>query len=168
MTGNQRALRTIIVLGIVVAGWSAGLHAPQTTAAPTPAAARHTVLVQIATPGLDNPVTVVAAGLTNPRGFAFAPDGTLVVALAGRPGPNAGVVRIEGGCPVVIAGGLPAYPIVFGAPTGVADVAYLDGQLYALLSGGDIDRGGAPNGLYRLDGAGGVELIANISAFIRD
>ncbi|MDQ3694391.1 MAG: ScyD/ScyE family protein [Chloroflexota bacterium] len=168
MTGNRRALRTIIVLGLVVAGWSAGRHVPQTTAAPVPAAPVEGVLAQMGTPEPDNPVTVVAAGLTNPRGFAFAPDGALIVALGGRPGPHAEVVRIEDGCPVVVAGGLPAYPIAFGAPTGVADVAYLDGRLYALLSGGDIDRGGAPNGLYRLDGAGGVELVANISAFIRD
>ena len=168
MAGNRRALRSIIVLGIVVAGWSAGLHAQQTTVAPAPTAARNAVPAQMATPGPDDTVAVVAAGLTNPRGFAFAPDGTLVVALAGRPGPNAGVVRIEDGCPVVAAGGLPAYPIVFGAPTGVADVAYLDGQLYALLAGGNIDRDEMPNGIYRLDGAGGVELIANISAFIRD
>lgn len=90
------------------------------------------------------------------------------MALAGQPGANAGVARIEGGCPELIAQGLPAYRIVFGGVTGVADVAYLRGQLYALVSGGDIDRGGQPNGLYRLDGAGGVELIANISAFIRD
>ena len=90
------------------------------------------------------------------------------MALAGREGPHAGVVRIDDGCPVVIAGGLPAYRIVFGAITGVADVAYLNGELYALLSGGDTDRGGTPNGLYRLDGVGGVELVADISAFIRE
>ncbi len=121
-----------------------------------------------ATPGPGGAVTVVAAGLTNPRGFAFAPDGALSVALAGQPGPNAGVVRIEDGCPTLVAGELPAYRIVFGGVTGVADVAFLDGQLYALLSGGDINRGGQPNGLYRIDSAGGAELVADISAFIRD
>jgi len=119
-------------------------------------------------PGAAGAGTVAASGLTNPRGFAFGPAGVLTVALAGRPGPNAGVVRIADGCPTPVVGGLPAYRIVFGAVTGVADVAYLDGQLYALLSGGDIDRGGQPNGLYRLDDAGGAELVADISAFIRD
>ncbi|MDP9359706.1 MAG: ScyD/ScyE family protein [Chloroflexota bacterium] len=121
-----------------------------------------------ATPESGGAITVVGAGLTNPRGFSFQPDGTLSVALAGRPGPNAGVVRIEGGCPTLVAGGLPAYRIVFGGVTGVADIAFLDGQLYALLSGGDINRRGRPNGLYRLDSAGGTELVADISAFIRD
>ena len=108
-------------------------------------------------------------GSGNPRGFTFTPDGTLVVALAGQPELHAQVVRIEDGCPVVITDGLPAYQIVFGAITlGLADVAYLDGELYALLSGGDTDRGDTPNGLYRLDDAGGTELVADISAFIRE
>jgi hypothetical protein len=110
----------------------------------------------------------VAAGLTNPRGFTVAPDGTLVVAIAGREGPHAGVARIEDGCPVLVADGLPAYRIVFGAITGVADVADLNGELYALLAGGDTDRGETSNGLYRLDGAGGAELRADISTFIRE
>ncbi len=121
-----------------------------------------------ATPGATRAVAIVATGLTNPRGFAFAPDGSLTVAIAGRPGPNAGVARIEGGCPSLIAEGFPAYRIAFGGVTGVADVAYLGDQLYALVSGGDIDGGSLPNGLYRLDGTGRAELVANISAFIRD
>jgi hypothetical protein len=113
-------------------------------------------------------VSVVASGLTNPRGFAFDPTGGLFVALAGTTGKSAGVVRIDTGCPAPIASGLPAYRVVFGGPTGVADIAFLDGQLYALLAGGDIDRGGMPNGLYRVDASGKVALVANISAFIRD
>ena len=179
MAGNRRTLLSTLARCLVLAGWwdtflpasgwtGLGRTDPLGTAlgallaradAPTPGPA---------TPGPEGAVAGVAAGLTNPRGFAFAPDGALVVALAGRPGPNAGVVRIEGGCPVVVAGGLPAYRIVFGGITGVADVAYLDGQLYALLSGGDTDRGDTPNGLYRLDGRGGAALVANISAFIRE
>src|SRR5919112_5572545 len=55
-----------------------------------------------------------------------------------------------------------------GAGTGVADVAYLNGQLYALPAGGDRARGETPNGLYRLDSAGGAELVADVSAFIRE
>ena len=116
----------------------------------------------------DPGVTAVASGLTNPRGFAFDASGRLFVALAGTTGKSAGVVRIDAGCPAPIVGGLPAYRVVFGGPTGVADVAFLDGQLYALLAGGDKDRGGMPNGLYRVDASGMVALVANISAFIRD
>ncbi len=174
MTNPGRTLASIGILFSIVFGDGTAL--PQTghvvdVVAPNAlfASRGHRALIQ--TPiGQDaaGAVTVVAGGLTNPRGFDFAPDGSLAVALAGQPGANAGVARIEGGCPELIAQGLPAYRIVFGGVTGVADVAYLGGQLYALVSGGDIDRGGQPNGLYRLDGAGEVELIANISAFIRD
>ncbi len=168
MAGNGRMRLSTIVLGFVLVGSTTVLPAQQLTAAPVPIALQHAELADSATPGPEKRVTVVAAGLTNPRGFTFAPDGTLVLALAGREGPHAGVARIEGGCPVVITEGLPAYRIVFGALTGVANVAYLNGQLYALLSGGDTDRGGTPNGLYRLDDAGGAELVADISAFIRE
>ncbi len=168
MAGSKRMLLSTLVLGIVFTGGIAVLPIAEATSAPAPAISQDAVLAELATPGPDEAVAVVAAGLTNPRGFVFAPDGTLVVALAGREGPHAGVVRIEEGCPVLVAGGLPAYRIVFGAITGVADVAYLDGELYALLSGGDTDRGDTPNGLYRLDGAGGAELVADISAFIRE
>jgi hypothetical protein len=168
MAGSGRMLLTTFVLGIFFNGGMDVLLVAETTSAPSSAMSQEAVLAEVATPGLDEAVAVVAAGLTNPRGFVFAPDGTLVVALAGREGPHAGVARIEDGCPVLIAGGLPAYRIVFGAITGVADVAYLNGELYALLSGGDTDRGGTPNGLYRLDGVGGAELVADISAFIRE
>ena len=118
-----------------------------------------------ATPG-EASATVVASGLTNPRGFAFSPTVTRsrLVGYRGRtrgrpdrrwlPGPS--------------RPGLPAYRIVFGAVTGVADVAYLDGQLYALLAGGNIDKDAQPNGVYRLDGNGGADLVADISSFIRD
>jgi hypothetical protein len=165
---RRMMLLSSLVLGTVLAGGTAVLPVRQTTSIPATAALQDAVLADAATPGPNERVTVVAAGLRNPRGFTFAADGALFVALAGQPGPHAEVVRIEGGCPVVIAGGLPAYQIVFGAITGVADVAYLDGELYALLSGGDTDRGDAPNGLYRLGDAGRAELVADISAFIRE
>ena len=46
-----------------------------------------------ATPVTAGPFTVLASGLTNPRGFAWSPDGTLYVALAG----NGGDTVISGG-----------------------------------------------------------------------
>lgn len=168
MARSGRMLWSMLVLGIAFAGGMVALPAGATTPDPARSAFPGTVLAQPATPGPAGAVTMVAAGLTNPRGFAFAPDGTLSVALAGQSGLNAGVVRIADGCPVPVVGGLPSYRIVFGAVTGVADVAYLNGDRYALLSGGDTDRGDTPNGLYRLDGAGGVELVADISTFIRE
>jgi hypothetical protein len=115
-----------------------------------------------------SPVTVAASGLINPRGFAVGPGEQLDVAIAGQSGLNAGVVTITDGCPIAVVEGLPGYRIVFGAMTGVADVATLDGRRYLLLSGGDIDRGATPNGLYQFDENGKIALIANISSFIRD
>lgn len=112
-------------------------------------------------------VSVAASGLVSPRGFTFGPDGGITVAIAGTSGPNAAVAVVEDGCPRVIADGLPAYPVVFGGLVGVADVAYLDGTLYALLAGGNIDGGGMPNGLYRIED-GDAALVADVSAFIRD
>lgn len=114
------------------------------------------------------PVTVVASGLVNPRGFTIDQEGRIDVAVAGTSGPTAGVATVADGCPKLIVQGQPSYRIVFAAPTGVADVAALDGQRYFLLSGGDIDRGNTPNGLYRYDDAGTVTLVADVSSFIRD
>lgn len=113
-------------------------------------------------------VKVVAAGLTNPRGFTQGPDGTLVVALGGTVGGTAGVVVIDGGCPRPIVTDIPTGRVAFGAPVGVADVAFLGGRLYALVAGGNIDRGDQPNGLYRIEESGEAVLVANISAFSRD
>jgi glucose/arabinose dehydrogenase len=168
MERSARMLLSTLVLGIALAGWTAVSPVRGTTAAPAPTTSQGAVLAAAATPGPDDVVAVVAAGLTNPRGFTVAPDGTLMVAIAGREGPHAGVARIEDGCPVLVADGLPAYRIVFGAITGVADVAYLNGQLYAMLAGGDTDRGETPNGLYRLDSVGDAELVSDVSAFIRE
>ena len=48
-------------------------------------------------------------------------------------GPTASVVRIEAGCPVAVADGLPSTVDGTGGVTGVADVAILGDQLYALI-----------------------------------
>ncbi|MBA3416856.1 MAG: hypothetical protein H0U10_16675, partial [Chloroflexia bacterium] len=156
---------------IVSAGFGVGFGSLVTTPVPPVAVAR-SAAVQIATPETAppaaTPISVVAAGLTNPRGFDFAPDGSLAVALAGTSDATAGVASVVDGCPVPLVEGLPSYRIVFAAPTGVADVAYLDGALYLLLAGGNIDGDGMANGLYRLDDGGDLALVANVSEFIRD
>jgi len=113
-------------------------------------------------------VTVVGAGLTNPRGFTFGPDGTLYVALGGAPGSSAAVAAIRNGCPTAVTNPFPTGGVVFRAVTGFADVASLDGQLYGLLAGGANNLSGPHNGLYRLDGKGGAAMVADISVFIRD
>ncbi len=114
-------------------------------------------------------VSVAASGLVNPRGFAFDADGSMLVASGGRGDLTAQVVRVgPTGCPEVILDGYPTARVAFRAIAGFADVAVLDGEIYALLAGGDIDRELAVNGVYRLDGAGGATLVADVSSFIRD
>jgi sugar lactone lactonase YvrE len=126
---------------------------------------------------------VVAAGLTNPRGMAWGTDGTLFVALAGTGGntpgeppielefmggPTASVVRIEAGCPVAVADGLPSTRDVDGGVTGVADVAILGDQLYALeAAGGDLyGNPGTTSGVYQVNADGTTTLIADTSAWL--
>ncbi len=126
--------------------------ARQATPAATPAAAA---------------VETVATGLANPRGLSFAADGTLRVAIVGAAGRNAGVVAIDEGCPRVLLGGFPNSRVAFGL-AGVADVAFRDDTLYALMAGGNIDGGAEHNGLYRIESTGAATLVADVSAFVRD
>jgi hypothetical protein len=145
-----------------------------------------TATAQDATPtaamtGDDLPV--VAAGLTNPRGMTWGTDGTLFVALAGSGGdtpgeppidlefmggPTASVVRIEAGCPVAVADGLPSARDVDGGVTGVADVAILGDQLYALIAAaGDLyGNPGSTNGVYQVNADGTSTLIADTSGWL--
>ncbi|CAA9547474.1 MAG: hypothetical protein AVDCRST_MAG70-642 [uncultured Thermomicrobiales bacterium] len=113
-------------------------------------------------------VTLVATGLVNPRGMAFRPDGTLLVAIGGKAGPNAGVVEVTDGCPRVIVDGLPTARVAFRAIAGVSDLAVLDGRTFLLLAGGNAEGGTPPNGIYEFDDDGAVTLLADLSTFIRD
>ena len=92
-------------------------------------------------------VQIVGAGLTNPRGLTVTPDGRILVALGGSGGETAALVEMVDGCPTPLVEGIRSYRIVFGAPVGVADVAVVDGTIYYLVAGGDIDSNAIPNGL---------------------
>jgi hypothetical protein len=139
-------------------------------------------------------VDVVAAGLINPRGFTWGSDGTLYVASAGNGGAirndqnesgassavtaiaefvaddSGAVVRVDEGCPVVVAAGLPSSSFVpLNQAWGASDVAILDGTLYVLVDGGG--EGGLhpnePNGVYRVEPDGTTTLISDLSAWLR-
>lgn len=153
-------------------------------------------------------VSVVAGGLTNPRGFTWGPDGTLYVALAGTGGmtspiaddpaspaaseaadatsesgaavegagevqkgsETASVVRIDDGCPVNVATGLPSGGLPeLGWVFGVSDVEFLQDQLYVLVDGGGDAYGhpDVPNGVYQVNDDGTTMLIADLSAWFR-
>jgi hypothetical protein len=136
------------------------------------------------------PPTVFASGLDNPRGLTFGPDGNLYVAEAGTGGSTSTI----GTCPQVgppigpytggdtarisrfapdgtrttVADGLPSAAEAIGEIEGAADVAFLDGQLYALISGGGCSHGhtDAPNGVVRVNADGTTTPVADLSAFL--
>jgi hypothetical protein len=160
-------------------------------AMPSTAAAKPTVIRGSPTPT----VTVYATGLNNPRGLKWGPDGMLYVAEGGVGGSdstadqcrqvippigpytgnsNGGsrISRIENGVRVTVNDKFPSSqtaPTSGSLVSGVADIGWIDGTLYALVSGGGCSHGvlGTPNGIYRVEGSKNPVRVANLSAFYR-
>ena len=88
----------------------------------------------------------------------------------GSGGLTASVVWISDGCPQVWEDDLPSSRSSSGSVRGVAAVAILDTRLYALFAGGGEENGNptTPNGVYAVDGDGSVELVVDISAWVRN
>jgi hypothetical protein len=142
-------------------------------------------------PPLPANATLVASGLEGPRGLRFGPDGYLYVAEAGTggttstagectqvptpPGPYTGgpTARISkispSGTRTTVASGFPS-TISAGGTIGVADVVFLDGDLYAVVGGGGCSHGNTKShsGIAKVDLKNGSwHLIADIGAWLK-
>jgi hypothetical protein len=131
--------------------------------------------------------TAVAQGLFGPRGLTFGPDENLYVATSGTGGttptcsavpggpyfggPTASILKIDrhGNVSTLATG----FPSTFNVPTqsgyGVGDVAFLDGELYAVIAGGGCGHGNPdqPNMVAKVDTATGQwTMVANMSAAV--
>jgi len=143
-------------------------------------------------------VSVYAMGFNNPRGLEFGPGGNLYVAEGGLGGTDSTAGQCDQVVPPVgpytgstndpvlggriskvapdgtvstVVDGLPSsqtQPIPAPLISGVADVAFLQGQLYGLMAGAGCSHGVAtvPNMVFRVDGSSWT-MVADLSAFIQ-
>ena len=143
-------------------------------------------------------MSVFASGFNNPRGLKFGPDGNLYVAEGGLGGSDSTAGQCEQVLPPVgpytgstndpVMGGrismvtpagvvstvvdsLPSsqtQPLPAPLVSGVADVAFLHGQLYGLLAGAGCSHGVAtvPNGVFSVGAGNTWSMVADLSAFV--
>jgi hypothetical protein len=143
-------------------------------------------------PQVPNVPTVVADGLQFPRGFTFGPDSAIYVAEAGTPegndsstvglcaqvpapiGPWKGgstgrISRVTmDGTRTTVISGLPSASTPRGDVAGVADVAFISGRLYALVTAGcSHGHPNEPSSVLRIyRNTGTASQVVNLSRWI--
>jgi plastocyanin len=175
----SRRAAFVLLAALVVATTSPATLARQDA---TPAAAAP---VQQPPPNVAG-LSIVASSLANPRGMDWDGSGALYVALAGiggetagvnsdtgnatnsnLGGPSASVVKIVAGCGVPVAEGLPS---VYNGQSykGIADVAFLGDDLYALTQVGGAASGnpGTTPGIVRIARDGATTKIFDFPAWL--
>lgn len=129
-------------------------------------------------------MTIIVNSLTSPRGFAWADDGTLYLALAGNGGDarfpvvegytaenglTSSIVSIANGCVTPVVQGLVSslweeMDWVWGA----MDVAILNGERYVLLSGAGPSwvPPAARSGVYKINDDSTMTMIADVTTWL--
>ncbi len=156
-----------------------------------PAQAQETAVVAVS-PNVV--VSVFATGLNNPRNLRFGPDQQLYVAEGGIGGNNSTIGlcdQVPGAGPYLgsttgsrisrinsngyretVVDNIPSSqtnPQLGNLVSGVADIAFIDGTMYALFAGGGCSHGIVgtkyDNGVARINPDGTWTLVADLSAF---
>ncbi|HEV2128849.1 MAG TPA: ScyD/ScyE family protein [Thermomicrobiales bacterium] len=111
-------------------------------------------------------VALAGSGGETPGSPAFEPPFGPVLG-----GPTAAVAQIDDqGCPDAVVTGLPSYLDGTGGVIGVADVIFIDGQLYFLEAAGTevYANPDTTTGLFRATDDGTGELVADYAAWLEE
>jgi hypothetical protein len=134
-------------------------------------------------------VTVFSSGFNDPRGLKFGPDGWLYVAEGGVGGVDSstGCMQVippvgpyrgsktgsrisrvnSNGVRSTFVDGLPSSTTAMGEISGVADIAWVNNTLYALLAGAGCSHGvpSLPNGILKINANRSWSLLTDLSAY---